>query len=269
MTLRAACPAKINTFLAVGPPDARAWHPLRTVFQAVSLCDELEIEPAERESLEVIGMELPAENTVTKALRLARELYDFPALRMRLIKRIPAQSGLGGGSSDAAGLLRLLGRLATEHLDEADVRLIAQAVGADAPYFLVGGRAYAEGYGEKLTPEPDLPEAAIALAMPAEACSTAEAYQRLDAMPREFLERPAEPWTAHNDFERIAPCASLDLIERMQVHGAFAAGLSGSGSAVWGAFSEAARAQSAAERLREEGAEWSWSGRTLRRDECL
>jgi 4-diphosphocytidyl-2-C-methyl-D-erythritol kinase len=261
------CPAKINIFLAVGPPDRRGWHPLRTTFQAVSLSDTLSIKRADSDSLTVEGMDLPAENTLTKTLRLARELFEFPPLAIHLVKRIPAQSGLGGGSSDAAGLLRLLMRWAPEHVQPEDAALVARAVGADAPFFLMGGRAYAEGYGERLAPLPDLPPTPLVLAMPSEFCSTAEAYAKLDEHERPFRERPEGDWTAFNDFERTAPCGSLELIERLQVHGAFSAGLSGSGSAVFGAFESAERAEAAAEQVRSEGAAWSWSGRTLSRAE--
>ncbi|RYG37950.1 4-(cytidine 5'-diphospho)-2-C-methyl-D-erythritol kinase, partial [bacterium] len=77
MTLLA--PAKINPFLAVGPPDERGYHPLRTIFQAVGLYDEIEIEIEPGEGVEFVGQAVPAENTVTKALRLAYELRpDLP-----------------------------------------------------------------------------------------------------------------------------------------------------------------------------------------------
>src|SRR5579862_435688 len=105
---RVHCPAKVNLFLAVGPVDPRGYHPLRTTFQAVGLSDILDVtfgESAET-TIEVIGAQLPEDNTVTKTLRLSREVFAISPTHVRLEKHIPVQSGLGGGSSDAAGILR-------------------------------------------------------------------------------------------------------------------------------------------------------------------
>lgn len=247
MTLE--CRAKINTFLAVGPPDARGWHPLRTVFQEIDLCDLLTIEEADRDEVTFSVGGIPARNTVTETLRLLRERVEVPPLRIHVEKRIPAESGLGGGSSDAAGLLRAFGGDAA----------VALGVGADVPFFLLGGRARAEGYGEILRPLPRLPERWLVLARPDEGCPTPEMFRRLDAGPREFRDFPAED-VLHNDFERVAPCASLDLIERLLVRGADDAGLSGSGSAVFGRFADRAAAERAAGRVE---APWVRLARTL------
>ena len=245
------CRAKINTFLAVGPPDDRGWHPLRTVFQEIALADTLFVEeaPADKVSFSLDG--IPAENTVTKALRLLREHVAVPPLRIHVEKRIPAESGLGGGSSDAAGVLREFGKgLPTEILGE-----VALGVGADVPFFLLGGRARAEGYGERVTPLPRLPQRWLVLARPEEGCPTAAMFRQLDAKPREFRDFPTED-TLYNDFERVAPCASLDLIERLLVYGADDAALTGSGSVVFGRFRDRWSAEGAFARISREA---SWS----------
>ena len=251
------CRAKINTFLAVGPSDARGWHPLRTVFQEIDLADTLTFESAGRDDVTFSVAGIPARNTVTEALRLLREHVPIPPLRIHVEKRIPAESGLGGGSADAAALLRHYGR-GLPSLAE-----IALPVGADVPFFLVGGRARAEGYGERLTPLPDLPPRHLVLARPAEGCPTGEMFRGLDARPREFRDFPAGD-VLHNDFERVAPCASLDLIERLLVHGADDAGLSGSGSVVFGRFGSETSAARAAEAMRRE-APWVHLGTTVAR----
>lgn len=262
MKLVVPCPAKINTFLSVGPPDAIGYHPIRTVFQAVSLCDGLTLEPGAGDKLEVLGTDLPADNTLTKALRLAREYVQVPALNMHLIKRIPSGAGLGGGSSDAAGLLRGLVAMGVP-LGPRELHEIAAAVGADVPFFLVGGRAIGEGYGERLSPLPDPQPRWVALAKPDAFCSTQEAYRALDAKPREWAElRPEE---VYNDFERVAPCASLDLIEQMaRAHGCLGAGLTGSGAAVFGLFQDEATARAGCPR-----AAWTALCRTLGSQESL
>lgn len=228
----ARCPAKINTFLAVGPPGARGYHPLRTVFQAVDLCDVLRVRPSAADVLNVAGAHLPANNTLTKTLRLVRELLPVPPLEIQLQKVIPSQAGLGGGSSDAAGLIRILMKMLPDHFEERFAFEVAEAVGADVSFFLVGGRAKGEGYGQVLTPLPDAPEETIIIAMPADVCSTVEAYRRLDEVERPWSEFPENlsQWGV-NDFERVAPCGSLDLIDHLRGRGAEAM-LTGSGSAV-------------------------------------
>lgn len=209
------------------------------MFQEIDLADAITLEPAEEDAVTFSVPGVPARNTLTEALRLLRERLDIPPLRVHVEKRIPAESGLGGGSSDAAALLRHLGR------GLPDLAEIALRIGADVPFFLVGGRARAEGYGERLMSLPDLPPRLLVLVRPAEGCPTATMFQSLDASPREFRDFPAED-ILHNDFEQVAPCASLDLIDRLRVHGADDAGLTGSGSVVFGRFASLESARRAA-----------------------
>lgn len=262
------CPAKVNLFLAVGPPDRRGYHPLRTIFQAIDLCDDLEVELGGEAGFVCDDPSVPPENTVTKAVRLVSEIAPLPPMRITLRKRIPLESGLGGGSSDAAGILRLAKKLAPGVLPDAELRGIALAIGADVPFFLVGGRARAEGYGEKLTALPDAPPEWLVIARPPVGCPTGEAFKRLDEKTYDWLPFPDRD-ILYNDFERVAPCESLDLIERLQVHGARDAALSGSGSAVFGRFTDEASARRAEEKLRSEGTTQVWTARTLERSATL
>jgi 4-diphosphocytidyl-2-C-methyl-D-erythritol kinase len=260
------CPAKVNTFLSVGPPDSRGYHPLRTVFQAVGLFDELSIERADYDEFTCDWPDLPTENTMTKALRLLRELAPIPPLRIELKKRIPSQAGLGGGSSDAAGVVRFAQRAYGEYVSEHFAREVAIAVGADVPFFLVGGRARGTGYGEALEPLADAPTQWFLIVKPDEAVSTAEAYRALDSAAREWREFSDEPY---NDFERVAPCVCGEIAERLQVHGAISALLCGSGSAVYGAFTDERAASGAKERIGSEGFRDAWVVPTLTREESL
>jgi 4-diphosphocytidyl-2-C-methyl-D-erythritol kinase len=270
MKLHLKCPAKVNLFLAVGPRDARGYHPLRTIFQAVDLCDILEITlssagvPPASPCIEIVGAELPSNNTVTKALRLSQEVFALGVESVHLTKVIPMQSGLGGGSSDAAGVLRALSHVRPVPLTETES--VAAAVGADVPFFLTGGRAKGEGYGDRITALPDDPEEWFVLVKLPIGCSTAEMYARLDAEPREWRDWPSGD-ELYNDFERVAPRECLELVERLKGLGASGAALSGSGSSVFGRFSNPDVARGVAKRFQGEAA--VWVAKSLSRAESL
>lgn len=233
-TFHTRCHAKVNLFLAVGKLDHRRYHPIRTIMQTVSLADELEVEVgAAADQFEVIGASLPEDNSVTKAIRLAREFVDVPRLGIKLTKNIPSEAGLGGGSSDAAGILRILGA-APSRLSFAAQLEIAGAVGCDVPFFLYGGLAKATGYGEIVEPLPDPTPKTLIIAKPNLGISTALAYAGLDSADFPWRDFPANSEELYNDFERVAPCECGEIAERMMIHGASAAQLTGSGSAVFG-----------------------------------
>lgn len=161
--------AKLNLELRVLGllPDGR--HRIETVLQAISLGDLIEVEPAATSSIEVFGLPAPAgpENLAVRAA----EALGSPA-RIRLWKRVPAGAGLGGGSADAAAVLRLLG-------SAAEAAAIGPKLGADVPFLLRGGTALATGAGEALDPLPDR-EGWFAIAWPGYEVSTAAVYRSWD-----------------------------------------------------------------------------------------
>jgi 4-diphosphocytidyl-2-C-methyl-D-erythritol kinase len=238
----------------VGSVDARGYHPLRTIFQAIGLYDRMTIRRAERTEVTFDSPGVPVENTVTRALSLLSEVIEVPPLAIHVEKHIPTESGLGGGSSNAASVLRAVPRMVGAELPEETLAALASRVGADVAFFLVGGRARGEGYGERLTPIPSVAEWYV-VTRPSVSCATGEAYRRLDVKAYDWRDFPAGD-ELYNDFERVAPCESLDLIERLLVAGAKDAGMTGSGSAVFGRFGNAEAAEKAAERLRTEGYAW-------------
>jgi 4-diphosphocytidyl-2-C-methyl-D-erythritol kinase len=265
------CPAKVNLFLSVGSPDASGYHSIRTVFQAVSLADELTIERSEEDVFGCSADWVPSDNTVTKTWRLAREYVDLPRLRVQLTKRIPAQSGLGGGSSDAAGFLRALETLTQGSFSTANAKEVAMAVGADVPFFLVGGCAVGEGRGERVTPLPERATKWLVIAMPcSESVSTQEAYRALDAVPHPWLDFPPDPWCPLvNDFRLVSPIASREAEQELASLGAETTGLSGSGAAVFGVFPSEDAAMEASQAAGESGWLEAWPCRTLTREESL
>jgi 4-diphosphocytidyl-2-C-methyl-D-erythritol kinase len=252
----------VNLFLAVGPIDDTGYHPIRTTYQAVSLFDYLTLEPTSGVTTVECNWPLPEDNTLTKTLRLMAEVATLPKLSIRLEKHIPVMSGLGGGSSDAAGLILGIASILPVRVPDYELRGVAGAVGADVPFFLVGGRAKGTGYGDEITPLPDLPRQFMVLVRPDVDGSTPEMYRRLDSVSYPFAE-----WSESviaNDFERVAPCECLEWIERLRVLGASASGLTGSGSAVFGLTESKERSEQIADAARREGV-WAAAVETLPR----
>lgn len=269
MRLHVRCPAKVNLFLSVGPRDDSGYHPIHTIFQAVGLCDDLFIEPTDGDpEFDCNWPWIDEDNSVCKALKLVSEIATVPPLRIELIKHIPIEAGLGGGSSDAAGLLRGVERLCGA-TSGVELQTVALAVGADVPFFLRGGRALGRGYGQKLTPMADGFREWYLLAKPDIGCSTAEMYAKLDEHPRTWLEYPDEDAGFYNDFEAVAPEESIELIARLKRLGALDATLCGSGSAVFGKFASEPLAEVACERLCEDFDGQAWVVPTLSRQESL
>jgi 4-diphosphocytidyl-2-C-methyl-D-erythritol kinase len=171
--------AKLNLDLAVVGRRADGMHELRTRMQAIDLHDLLQVEPADKTSLAVTGLEISrsAPNTVLAAQAALQEAAgrELPA-SFSLHKRIPPGSGLGGASSDAAAALRAL--VAIHRLD-VDLGDVAPKVGADVAFFLCGGAALIEGAGERVSPMATT-QAWFALAWPRIELSTASVYRAWD-----------------------------------------------------------------------------------------
>ncbi len=256
-----ACPAKVNLSLRVHGRRRDGYHAISTVMQTVGLCDRLtvsRIDPTDPMRLDVPVGGAPNDdsNLVLAAARAFFKAVGEPArgVRFELRKSIPAGSGLGGGSSDAAGTLAALQELWGEPLSAEGLHAAAAAVGSDVPFFLVGGTVLATGRGEKLQALRDVEAAPVVVAAPAVEVSTAEVYGRWRrsrssaAGPREeeLLPPPtgrseAAPWLRGNDLEpvvrRLHPevdrlvlalrAASLDESDRGPQ-------VSGSGGAVFG-----------------------------------
>jgi 4-diphosphocytidyl-2-C-methyl-D-erythritol kinase len=155
-------PAKLNLQLAVGPPRADGYHDLVTVFHAVSLYDQVRVEPARRDGVTVTGEgadRVPADQDnlalrAAAALRTAiRDRGTGPAsVHVTIAKRIPVAAGLAGGSADAAAALVACNELWAAGLSQQQLAEIAATVGSDVAFALLGGTAVGRGRGEQLTP---------------------------------------------------------------------------------------------------------------------
>jgi 4-diphosphocytidyl-2-C-methyl-D-erythritol kinase len=262
--------AKINLRLEILGKRPDGYHELRTIFQTITLHDDLKLKRTRSRgiSLRVEGNAAlsgePAEkNLAYRAVeRLQGELKDDGGVEIELKKKIPAGRGLGGGSSDAAavmiGYMRLTGKkLATEKLME-----IGASLGADVPFFLHGGRALGIGRGDEIYPLPDIKPQCILIVSPSHIhVPTTDAYGWLDAPElTKTAENPklwrfcALSWSVQgsgllNDFEEAVyqHYPRLESIKRdLLQKGATEALLAGSGSAVIGVFPNPAKARRAA-----------------------
>src|SRR5581483_2245175 len=191
------CLGKINLFLRVLAREADGFHGLETVFCLVSLADRLTAERREAGGieLEVTGAKLgpPEENLAVKAARMVLDATGHRfGVRLRLEKRIPVGAGLGGGSSDAAGALLLVNRLAGNAVPRHELLQFAARLGSDVPFFLSGGPlALAWGHGERLFRLPPLPAAPALLVTPPTQIATREAYGWVDAARQDAGRRGA------------------------------------------------------------------------------
>jgi len=180
MILRAEAPAKINRELRVGSLRPDGFHEIRSRIVSIDLSDRIEVEKGSG-TLEFLcrGEDVPRDETnlaVRAARRLADRLAIAPDARIRLEKRIPSGTGLGGGSADAAVTLSLLAQLWQARLTLGELDDMASDLGSDVPFFLVGGEADVSGRGERVTPRADGPAADLLLLVPPFSLSTGEVY---------------------------------------------------------------------------------------------
>jgi 4-diphosphocytidyl-2-C-methyl-D-erythritol kinase len=260
-SIRLRALAKINLGLKLLAKRPDGYHEIRTIYQTISLHDRLEISLSRAEAgirFECNNPGIPSgsENLVYRACELWRRAVDFGGgVQARLEKMIPAGSGLGGASSDAAAALEGLERLSGEKLPAHQRISLAAQLGSDVPLFLLGGRVLGCGRGEEVYPLPDLPPRKCLVVFPGFSISTAEAYRQAglrltsQSKPRSMKDVgawPQFPWfdwgPAENDFERVV-FARWPELARLKRHliraGAETASLTGSGSALYAVFESA------------------------------
>ena len=278
-TRTALAPAKVNLFLHVGPVDAAGYHPLSSLVAFADVGDRVTVQPADRLSLAVQGpfaSELagPGDNLILRALRALGEAAGIgePALAVTLDKRLPVAAGLGGGSSDAGAALKLARDVLGLALTDDALADIAATIGADGPMCLHARTAWAEGRGERLTPEPRLPPLPALLINPGVASPTGEVYRAFDAGPPAAADRPSPPadwdiatvigWLAaqRNDLQppaaARAPAIGEALAAAAALSGVRLARMSGSGATVFALFDTPEEAALAGAELESAGRGW-------------
>ncbi len=251
-----AC-AKINLTLSVGRKRPDGYHEVETVMTAVGLCDTVALYrntgPWDKLECDPPVTERAGDNLCMKALRVFFEEFgpkkDFVTIQLE--KHIPTQAGLGGGSSDAAAVLRGLRTLYAPNMTDTRLEKMAEKLGSDVPFFIRGGTALATGRGEKLKALPDMPPCWLVIVKPEESHSTAAMYAAIDNAERrsgsdsrmvlEGLDNADLAKIAaglSNDFQQVLPEGSAipAIVEALRQHGALNAQMTGSGSAVFGLF---------------------------------
>jgi 4-diphosphocytidyl-2-C-methyl-D-erythritol kinase len=249
-------PGKVNLSLFVGAPREDGLHPLVSVVQAVTLADELTMVRAEADEVVCPGVDGP--NLAARALAAFRDATGWAEpQRITIAKRIPVAAGMGGGSADAAAVLRLAAR-AAGGVDDALLHELAVGLGADVPSLLFPGRVVMTGAGEHVHRLPDPDPFGLLIVPSADALSTPAVYgefdrlggaRSADELGRRKQEALAGDVPAVNDLEAAARSLSpaIDpVLDAVRTAGASVAMVSGSGPTVFGLFDTAGAAREAA-----------------------
>ena len=261
--IRELAPAKVNLVLHVGPRRADGLHELCSIFASLALADEVTVEPAPAEEVVCPGVSGPnlAAAAAAAFRAAAPPAVTLPPLRITIEKRIPVAAGLGGGSADAAAVLRAANELAGTPFASEGLREIARTIGADVPSQVEPRHALVTGAGEHIEPL-ELPEMALLLVPAPEGLSTKEVYAEADRLPstRATLDPANVRALAHaplaalahgmeNDLEAAALSLRPELartLTQLEEAGALAARITGSGPTAFGVFATAVEAETAA-----------------------
>ena len=281
MAIALQAPAKLNLALSVGPPDERGMHPICTWMVTVSLCDDLLVTrldegrlsryvvlwhadaPRPREINWPVRRDLAARAHVALEHHVGRPL----PVHLTLDKRIPVGGGLGGGSSDAAAMLRAVNELFDLGLTNDTLREIAAGLGSDVAFFVGGGSALVHGFGERVETLTGTGELHAAIVLPDAFCPTGRVYAAFDESPataawrgdevRALAKRGAAPppESVFNDLATAAIHVAPGLSEPLRRLGELAerpAHVAGSGSSLFVLCDDAGHARQLAEAVEEQ-----------------
>lgn len=248
--------AKINLGLRITERRPDGYHNLETIFYPIHLEDALEVVPLkdnkQEYDLKITGTPIdgtPEDNLVVRAYRLLKQDFDLPPIHIYMYKHIPLGAGLGGGSSDAAFMIKLLNEKFALGMTTGQMEAYASRLGADCAFFIQDRPVLATGIGNEFTPiDLSLRGMYIVLVKPSVSVSTREAYagvtpQRPDVPLTTLIRRPIEEWRdcIANDFEPSVFRAYPEIAaikDKLYDMGAVYASMSGSGSTVYGIFRE-------------------------------
>lgn len=266
--------AKINLTLDVTGKRPDGYHTLDTIMQTVSLWDELELIPKEEPGIRLTSSHkyLP-ENEKNTAYRAAKLFFDHcgmpeeTGLEISIKKRIPNRAGMGGGSADAAAVLRGLNEMYDMGMPREELMELGAAIGADVPFCVAGGACRCTGIGEKLEPLPPMPDCHLLICKPPAGMSTPRAYALMDQFPLSSNRATPKMVAAlesgdlrqiagalGNRFDETMKLAQVRQIKKAMISaGALGAIMTGSGSAVFGIFDAQGKAEDCAHLLEGQG----------------
>ena len=258
-SLTAKAYAKINLYLDVTGKRDDGYHDIKSIMQQVSLCDTVTVTKTDSDCITVsctdLSVPTDGKNIVYKCAARFFEYYGITdcGIHIHIEKKIPSCGGLAGGSTDGAAVLKLLNELYCVHADTDELCQIGVRIGADIPFYIVGGTCVCEGIGEILTsvaiPKPNY---YVLISFPGEGISTPIAYKMLDEIERpgghssaedviEALKKKEIPKNIYNAFEfAVLPThENARLVKKTMLDsGAISAMMSGSGSTIFGLFED-------------------------------
>ncbi len=266
-------PGKVNLHLEVLGKRQDGFHDIVSLFQVVDLCDRLTVRSLTDSSECVIhgmGNIPPGENSIYRAARLFKGKCGLDTgIAVSVEKNIPAGAGLGGGSSDAAGVLIGLNALFDYPLTEQELAGLGGQVGSDVPFFLLASTALVTGRGEYVRPIEGRTDFSLVLVFPGFSVSTPSAYRALSRLPGETISPRLSPmevlrcytsehppvWPFFNSFtdHLVSRYGSIkDILVRLKNYGALYTAISGSGSTVFGIFPNDSLAEKVSMKLKSE-----------------
>jgi len=242
--------AKINLGLFLTEKRSDAYHNLQTVFYPIKINDVVELVDAEETSMLIKGIDIPGDatdNLCFKAFKTLQKDFDLPNQQIVLLKNIPVGAGLGGGSSDAAFLIKLINQKFKLGLADEQMEAYARPLGADCAFFIKNKPTYAFGKGDEFEAlSVNLSQYYLVLVKPPIHVSTAQAYSKVKIKQpasslKDLIHLPLQDWEAHifNDFEPsvFEKYPQIDEIKtKLYQAGAKFALMSGSGSSVFAIF---------------------------------
>jgi 4-diphosphocytidyl-2-C-methyl-D-erythritol kinase len=245
--------AKINIGLNIVEQRLDGFHNIESCFYPVPWLDALEVVEAEKFSFATSGIDVPGDgNICIKAYDLLKHDFDLPPVSIHLHKNIPIGAGLGGGSADGAFMLKLLNDKFSLALSTKQLQTFASQLGSDCPFFIDNKPCFVEGTGDIFSPiNIDLQGLYIVIIYPQIHINTISAYKNITpsgsaADLKNILEtNPTKDWPRQvtNDFEKNTDGIVQQLKDHLYARGALYASMTGSGSAVYGLFSDAPKIQ--------------------------
>ena len=266
--------AKINISLDVTARRHDGYHDMLMVMQTVSLCDDIEVSLAENApSSARCNLHFVPSDERNLAVKAANRFFERAGIqgmgaKINMHKRIPVGAGMAGGSSDAAAVLRALNRLCGKPFDAAGLCALAEEIGSDVPFCVEGGTMLASGRGEILSPLPPMPECSLVICKPEFSISTPELFKKLDSIKLrchpdtggiiealesgDLMKLSRRMYNVFEDVPDRRHNTIAEIKSTMLDCGALGSIMTGTGSAVFGIFTDEEAANAACEVLKAE-----------------